>query len=66
MKEGFCTARTKPYHVVRNVNRLLNDKIRMLGFQAVPPDTEFVAHDKKDAHYISRLPIVTQNELERE
>lgn len=66
VKTNICTAKTKPFEAVRDVNRLLNTKVQALGFQAVPGDTEFIGCDNKTGQYFSRLPIKTQEDYEWE
>ncbi len=66
IKTSICTAKTKPYEAVRDVNRLLNTKIQGLGFVAVPANTEFIGCDKRTGQYFSHLAIKTQDQFEWE
>jgi len=66
IKEYICTPKTKPYEAVRDVNRLLSIKVKGLGFQAVPANTEFVGCDDRTGQYFCHLPIKSQDEWERE
>jgi hypothetical protein len=66
VKKSICTPETKPYEAVRDINRLLNTKVKRLGFQAVPADTEFIGCDDRTGQYFCHLPIKTQDEWERD
>lgn len=66
IKESICTLKTKPYEAVRDINRLLSTKVKRLGFQVVPADTEFIACDDRTGQYFCHLPIKSQDEWDRE
>ncbi len=64
IKEAIGTAKTSPYDTVRDVNRLLNEKIKKLNIRKVPSDTAFVACDEITGDYYSVLPVKTRQEFE--
>lgn len=64
VKKEICTQKTSPYDAVRDVNRLLNGKIKKLNIKKVPQDTAFVACDKRTGHYYSTLPIKSFQEFD--
>lgn len=64
IKKTICTPKTSPYDAVRDVNRLLNGKIKKLNIKNVPTDTAFIACDERTGHYCSTLPIKSFQEFE--
>jgi flagellar biosynthesis GTPase FlhF len=64
IKKTICTPKTSPYDAVRDVNRLLNGKIKTLNIKNVPPNTAFIACDERTGHYCSTLPIKSFQEFE--
>lgn len=43
---------------------MLNDKIKTLNIQKVPPNTAFIARDERTGQYFSTLPIKPYQEFE--
>ncbi len=64
IKETIGTAKTSPYDTVRDVNRLLNEKIKKLNIQKLPLDAAFITCDERTGDYYSVLPIKTMHEFE--
>lgn len=64
VKKAICTPKTSPYDAVRNLNRMLNDKVKKLNIQEVPPNTAFIARDERTGEYFSTLPIKSFQEFE--
>ena len=64
VKKAICTPKTFPYDGVRNINRMLNDKVKTLNIQNVPPNTAFIARDERTEQYHSTLPIKPYQEFE--
>ena len=64
VKKAICTLKTSPYDAIRNINRMLNDKIKTLNIQEVPPNTAFIARDERTGEYFSTLPIKSYQEFE--
>ena len=58
--------RTKAYHVVRQVNILLNRKIRQVGFSTLPEyEVEFIDCRKQWAYYVACIPVISQQDFNR-
>lgn len=58
IKNHFCTPRTKPSRIVSRANKLLNEKIRRVGFTGLPDnDVAFIQYDRRFDHYKLCLPV---------
>ena len=64
VKKAICTEKTSPFDAVRDVNRTLNDKIKKLNIQNVPPNIEFISREERTEQYYCALPIQTKPEFD--
>ncbi len=64
-KELLTNAKkTRPYDVVRNANKVLNEKIAKAGFVGIPSNVEFIKYDKKFDSYSLFLKIHTKEDFD--
>ena len=56
VKKMLCTKGTKPTNLKHRANKLLNEKLRKLGFTDVPDNTEFVRFNRSCNQYELTLP----------
>lgn len=56
IKEHLCTTKTKPSKLKQQANKLLNEKLRKVGFLGVPDNTEFVRFNSSCNQYELTLP----------
>ena len=68
----LCSNGTKPANLKWQANKLLNEKLALLGFRQVPKNTEFVRFDSLHNQYELALPVLPSRDkletwlLERE
>jgi len=57
VKKLIGTEKTKPYGAIRDINKLLNDKIAQCGFSNIPRDIEFIGYNEDTSSYMCHISI---------